>query len=95
MGIVLDIASGVADAHGERTLGVTANAIKAGVLHNGPTTLFDPVSNRTAAVFCAEVSGSHRASEAHLSCQFPGYHPINSREGFFALARDDAGGDAF
>jgi hypothetical protein len=94
MGIVLDVASAVADAHGERTLGVTPNALKAGVLHNGPTTLFDPVSNRTAAVLCAEVSASHRAREAHFSCRFPGYHPINSRDGFFALARDDAGGDA-
>jgi hypothetical protein len=57
--------------------------------------VFDPVSNRTTAVFCSEVSASHRASEPPSICRFPGYHAINSREGFFALARDDAGGDAF
>jgi hypothetical protein len=95
MSIVRDVASAVADAHGERTLGVTENASKAGVLHDGPTTLFDPVRNRPAAVFCSEVSASHRMSAPRASCQFPGYHAINSREGYYALARDDARGDAF
>jgi hypothetical protein len=94
MALVREVASGVADAHHERTLGVTLNACKAGLLHDGPTTLFDPVRNRPAAVFCSEVSASHRMNEGHRSCQFPGYHPVMSREGFFALARDDAGGDA-
>jgi hypothetical protein len=94
MGIVRDVASAVADAHGEGTLGLTPNATKAGLLHEGPTTLYDPERARPAAVFCSEVSASHRASEAPTSCQLPGYHAINARGGFFALARDDAGGDA-
>ena len=62
MSKVREIASAVAEAYGERTLGVTANACKAGLLHDGPTTLFDPETNRTAAVFCSEVSASHRAN---------------------------------
>jgi hypothetical protein len=94
MGLVRDVASAVADAHGERTLGMTANACKAGLLHEGPTTLFDPVRNRPAAVFCSEVSASHRAGRERSSCGFPGYHTIVARAGFYALARDDARGDA-
>jgi hypothetical protein len=99
MGIVRDVASAVADAHGEHTLGVTPLALKAGLLHEGPTRLYDPAGDRPAAVFCSEVWPSHRAGArragAHpASCELPGYHPINARGGFFALARDDAGGDA-
>jgi hypothetical protein len=94
MGQVRDIASGLADAYGDGTLGVTENACKAGLLHGGPTRVFDPRSNRTAVVFCSEVSASHRASDGVHSCAFPGYHTVVSREGFDALVRDDAGGDA-
>jgi hypothetical protein len=94
MGFVLEVASAVADAQGDRTLGVTSNASKAGVLHDGPTTLFDPASTRTATVFCSERSASHRESGPSYSCIFPGYHTVTAREGFYALARDDAGGGA-
>ena len=99
MGIVRDVASSVADAHGERTLGVTPLALKAGLLHEGPTRLYDPAGERPAAVFCSEVWPSHRAGARQAGalaarCDLPGYHPINARGGFFALARDDAGGDA-
>jgi hypothetical protein len=81
MGAVREVASAVADAQGERTLGVTANAWKAGLLHDGPTTLFDPVSNRTTAVFCSEVSASHRENMRAASCSFPGYHTVAGGEG--------------
>ena len=99
MGIVRDVASSVADAHGERTLGVTPLALKAGLLHEGPTRLYDPAGERPAAVFCSEVWPSHRAGARQAGalaarCDLPGYHPMNARGGFFALARDDAGGDA-
>jgi hypothetical protein len=94
MDYVREIATAVTDAHGERMLGLTPNACKAGLMHKGPTTLFDPVSNRTAVVFCSEVSASHRANEPATSCVFPGYHTVTAREGYYALARDDAGGDA-
>jgi hypothetical protein len=94
MGAVRDIAGAAGDAHGDRTLGMTVNAMKVGVLHNGPSTLFDPVTNRTAVVLCSEVSASHRAPAAEPRCQFPGYHAIEARQGYFALVRDDAGGDA-
>jgi hypothetical protein len=94
MGLVGEVASAVADAHGERTLGVTKGAIKVGVLHDGPTTLFDPGRSRPAAVLCSEVAASHRAGGPRSSCALPGYHPIDARGGFVALARDDAGGDA-
>jgi hypothetical protein len=94
MDAVREIASAAADAHGERTLGLTPNACKVGLMHNGPTTLFDPVSNRTAVVFCSQVSASHRAPEPPTSCVIPGYHTLMTREGYYALARDDAGGDA-
>jgi hypothetical protein len=94
IGIVLDVASAVAEAHGERVLGVTAGAVKAGVLHNGPTTLYGLGGPRPAAVLCSEGGASHRAAGERLSCALPGYHAINERAGFVALARDDAGGDA-
>jgi len=95
MGSIRDIASALADSYGERTLGVTSNASKAGILHDGPTTLFDPVSNRTAAVFCSEVSASLRQPGADGTCSIPGYHTVAASRGYFALARDDAGGDAY
>jgi hypothetical protein len=94
MGSIRDLASAVADAHGERTLGVTWNAVKAGLLHEGPVILYDPARNRPAAVFCSEISASHRLDTGRTSCQLPGYHPVATAGGFFALARDDAGGDA-
>jgi hypothetical protein len=98
MGIVRDVASAVADAHGEHMLGLTPFALKAGLLHEGPTRLYDPAGDRPAAVFCNEDWRSHRgsarATSRQPSCQLPGYHPINARGGFFALARDDAGGEA-
>jgi hypothetical protein len=94
MGIVRSVASAVAEAHGEPTLGVTENAWKAGLMHEGPTTLFDPTRSHPVAVFCSEVSASHRQSAPPTSCAIPGYHAVDSRGGFFALVRDDAGGDA-
>jgi hypothetical protein len=94
MGIVRDVASAVADAHGERTLGLTPSAFKAGLLHEGPTVLYSPTGARPAAVFCSEVAPSHREGGLRRSCDLPGYHSVNARGGFFALARDDAGGDA-
>jgi hypothetical protein len=94
MDAVREIATAAADAHGERTLGLTLNACKAGLMHDGPTTLFDPPRNRPAVVFCSEVSPSHRASEYTASCAFRGYHTVTARGGFYALARDDAAGDA-
>jgi hypothetical protein len=99
MSFVRDVASEVADAHGERTLGITANATKAGLMHEGPTTLYEPAVSRPAAVFCSELPSSHwlaahLASAPRESCALPGYHAVSSRAGFFALARDDAGGDA-
>jgi hypothetical protein len=95
MGAIREIASALADAQGERTLGVTDIARKAGVLHDGPATIFDPVSNRTAAVLCSVAPFSHRdASTSAPACVFPGYHTVASSHGFYALARDDMGGDA-
>ena len=94
MDAVREIATAAADAHGERTLGLTLNTCKAGLMHDGPTTLFDPARNRPAVVFCSEVSPSHRASEYTASCAFPGYHTVTARGGFYALARDDANGDS-
>jgi len=90
MGIVREVASAVADAQGDRTLGVTEDAAKAGVLHDGPATKFDPAGARPAAVFCSEVAASHREAGPRSSCALPGYHPVAARGGFFALARDDA-----
>ncbi|HVU52504.1 MAG TPA: hypothetical protein VHL80_17540 [Polyangia bacterium] len=93
-GAVRDVASAAADAHGEHTLGVTENAWKAGLMHGGPTTPFDPARARPAVVFCSEVSASHRQRAPRRSCALPGYHVIDERDGFFALVRDDARGDA-
>jgi hypothetical protein len=90
MGIVREIASAAADAHGDHTLGVSESAAKAGVLHDGPTTVYDPARAGPAVVFCSEASASHRVIDPPTSCKLPGYHPIAVRGGFFALARDDA-----
>jgi hypothetical protein len=94
MGLVGEVAGAIADAHGERTLGVTKSAVKVGVLHDGPTTLFDPQRSRPAAVLCSEVAASRRVGGPGSSCALPGYHPVDARGGFVALALDDAGGDA-
>src|SRR5450432_353425 len=90
---VREVASALADAH-DGTLGVTENACKAGLLHDGHTTMFDPVTNRPAIVFCSELSASRRSTGGSYSCAFPGYHTVAARGGFFALARDDAADDA-
>jgi hypothetical protein len=90
---VREVASALADAH-DGTLGVTENACKAGLLHDGHTTIFDPVANRPAIVFCSERSASYRANEGSYCCAFPGYHTVAARGGYFALARDDAADDA-
>jgi hypothetical protein len=94
MSKVRDIASELADAYGERTLGIAPNALKSGLLHDGPTTLYDPATNRPLVVFCSEVSASRRVETGPASCQLPGYHVVASQAGFFALLRDDARGDA-
>jgi hypothetical protein len=94
MSKVRDIASGLADAYGERRLGLTANALKAGLLHDGPTTVYDPATNRSLVVFCSEVSASRRVDTGAESCKLPGYHTVTTQRGFFALLRDDARGDA-
>jgi hypothetical protein len=91
MGEVRAVASARADARAGGALGITENACKAGVLHDGPTTIFDATSNRTEVVFCSEISASHRARGEHYSCDVPGYHVVAARDGFFALERD---GDA-
>jgi hypothetical protein len=89
MGVVREVASAAADAHGDHMLGVTESAAKAGVLHDGPTTVFDPAGARPAVVFCSEASASHRVIDPPTSCKLPGYHPVAVRGGFFVLARDD------
>jgi hypothetical protein len=94
MSRVRDLASALADAYGERTLGVTGNALKAGLLHDGPTTVYDPASNRPLVVFCSEVSASRRVDTGAETCKLPGYHTVTAHRGFFALLRDDARGDA-
>jgi hypothetical protein len=73
----------------DRTLGVTSNALKAGVLNAGATTVFNATTNRTPVVFCSELSASHRdADRGHGTCALPGYHVFAARDGFYALERD-------
>ena len=73
----------------DRTLGVTYNALKAGVLNDGPTTMFNGATNRPPVVFCGELSASHRAADQdRATCVLPGYHAFAARDGFYALERD-------
>jgi hypothetical protein len=91
MGAIRTIASERARADAGNTLGVTENACKAGVLHDGPTTLFDPKSNATTVVFCSVQSASHRADQGTYSCALPGYRTVAEAGGFYALERDGVG----
>ncbi|HSZ80904.1 MAG TPA: hypothetical protein VLA14_01410 [Polyangia bacterium] len=90
MGEVRVAASARAEARtDDRTLGVTDNALKAGVLNDGATTVFNATTNRTPVVFCSELSASHRdADQGHGMCGLPGYHVFAARDGFYALERD-------
>jgi hypothetical protein len=91
MGDVRAVASARARADAGNTLAVTENACKAGVLHDGPTTLFDPATNATAVVFCSVSAASHRAEQGSYSCAIPGYHTVAEAGGFYALERDGVG----
>jgi len=91
MGDIRVVASARARADAGNTLGVTENACKAGVLHDGPTTLFDPVTNPTTVVFCSVSSASHRVDQGTHSCAFPGYHAVAEEGSFYALERDGVG----
>ncbi len=91
MGDIRAVASARARAVAGNTLGVTENACKAGVLHDGPTTLFDPATNATAVVFCSVSSASHRVDQGSHSCAIPGYRTVAEAGGFYALERDGVG----
>lgn len=88
MGDARAAASARVRALGGNTLGVTDSACKAGLLHDGPTTLFDPVTNPTAVVFCSVNSASHRVNLGTHSCAFPGYRAVFENDGFYVLERD-------
>jgi hypothetical protein len=74
---------------GARELGVTTDAVKAGILFSGSVRTVDGAEGGSEVVLCSTRAGSYRQqSESRYSCALPGYHSYRDLGDYRVLIRD-------